>query len=230
VRPEADRRIVGHLAASDLNASQIAYISGLPRSTVREWLRRQHPRARRQPSLDIGAIPKREYSYLLGFYLGDGTISRSRKGVYRLRIKSDSGYPGVSAECAAAMAAVMPTNRVLIQQMPYNAVEIGCSSEAGPLLFPQHGPGRKHKRKIELAPWQEHIVECFTREFIRGLIHSDGCRVLNRVNGRTIPGTYSTRSPMTSAASSATPAVASASATRGASGRRYPSRARTALR
>jgi hypothetical protein len=28
-----------------------------------------------------------------------------------------------------------------------------------PHLFPQHGPGVKHKREIELEPWQERIVE-----------------------------------------------------------------------
>jgi hypothetical protein len=46
-------------------------------------------------------------------------------------------------------------------------------------LFPQHGPGMKHTRKIELADWQREIVEVFTHEFIRGLIHSDGCRCTN---------------------------------------------------
>ena len=53
-------------------------------------------------------------------------------------------------------------------------------------LIPQHGPGRKHERKIELAPWQEAIVDREPEQFIRGLIHSDGCRVMNRVvvNGK----------------------------------------------
>jgi hypothetical protein len=39
----------------------------------------------------------------------------------------------------------------------------------------------KHTRKIALVPWQEKIVADFTEEFIRGLIHSDGCRSMNRV-------------------------------------------------
>ena len=99
----------------------------------------------------------------------------------------DVRYPGIIAECVAAMQAVMPTNRVNVQQLPYRAVEIGCFSKAWPLLFPQHGPGRKHERKIELAPWQQRIVDEYPREFVRGLIHSDGCRVLNRVNGKDYP-------------------------------------------
>ncbi|WP_331717264.1 hypothetical protein [Yinghuangia sp. ASG 101] len=40
-------------------------------------------------------------------------------------------------------------------------------------------PGRKHNRKIELADWQYEIVEAFPWPFIRGLIHSDGCRATN---------------------------------------------------
>jgi hypothetical protein len=186
MRPEIERRVVGHLAAGDLNTSQIAYIAGIPRSTVRDWLR-EPPRARPQRSIDPASVPDDEYSYLLGFYLGDGHISLHPRGVYRLRIKTDARYPGIIAECAAAMAAVMPRNRVLIQQMPSRAVEISSYSKAWPALFPQHGPGRKHRRKIELAPWQALIVERLPRQFLRGLLHSDGCRVLNRVNGKDYP-------------------------------------------
>jgi hypothetical protein len=48
-----------------------------------------------------------------------------------------------------------------------------------PCLFPQHGPGRKHNRRIELEPWQAAIVEEHPGRFLRGLFHSDGCRVTN---------------------------------------------------
>lgn len=46
-------------------------------------------------------------------------------------------------------------------------------------LFPQHGPGRKHERPIVLTPWQRAIVETHPAPFLRGLFHSDGCRVRN---------------------------------------------------
>jgi hypothetical protein len=82
---------------------------------------------------------------------------------------------------------VMPRNGVLIQEMPSRAVEISSYSKAWPTLFPQHGPGPKHRRKIELAPWQARIVDRFPRQFLRGLVHSDGCRVLNRVNEKDYP-------------------------------------------
>lgn len=189
MRPAVERAVVAHLAAGRLNASQIADITGIPRSTVRGWLLHPEPQPRQaqSPSLEPALLPAAEYSYLLGFYLGDGCLSLGRRGVYRLRIKTDARYPQIIAECAAAMQAVMPDNRVLVQRLPYRAVEIGCSSRRWPLLFPQHGPGRKHERTIELAPWQGDIVDTHTREFLRGLIHSDGCRVLNRVNGKDYP-------------------------------------------
>jgi hypothetical protein len=50
-----------------------------------------------------------------------------------------------------------------------------------PCLFPQHGPGMKHTRKIELAAWQQVIVDRYPGDFARGLFHSDGCRGMNRV-------------------------------------------------
>jgi hypothetical protein len=46
--------------------------------------------------------------------------------------------------------------------------------------LPQHGPGRKHKRAIVLRPWQQIILERAPHAFLRGLIHSDGCRTVNR--------------------------------------------------
>lgn len=48
------------------------------------------------------------------------------------------------------------------------------------LRFPQHGAGAKHRRTIELAPWQLQIVEDSRTSFVRGLIHSDGCRIIAR--------------------------------------------------
>ena len=194
MRPAAERRVVAHLAAGGLNACQIADVAAIPRSTVRGWLRQHRVRRRpKKPSLHLESLPSAAYSYLLGFYLGDGCLSLSRRNVYRLRIMTDARYPGVIAECVAAMQAVMPDNRVSVQRTPYRAVEIGCSSKRWPLLFPQHGPGRKHARRIALEPWQDEIVARHPWAFLRGLLHSDGCRVLNRVNGKDYPRYFFTQ-------------------------------------
>ena len=55
-------------------------------------------------------------------------------------------------------------------------------------LFPQHGPGRKHMRIIELEPWQPVIVRKYPGEFARGLFHSGGWRGVNRVRRRLLGG------------------------------------------
>lgn len=126
------------------------------------------------------AVPAAPYSYLLGMYLGDGYIATHARNVFRLDITCCDEYPGIMAECAAAMSAVMPGSKV-----GWNPAE-GCThvnsySKHWPCLFPQHGPGRKHERVIELTDWQRTTVSESRREFVRGLIHSDGCRCINRV-------------------------------------------------
>jgi hypothetical protein len=50
-----------------------------------------------------------------------------------------------------------------------------------PCLFPQHGPGRKHERRIALVPWQQQLVDAHPKQLVRGLIHSDGSRHINRI-------------------------------------------------
>jgi hypothetical protein len=55
------------------------------------------------------------------------------------------------------------------------------SSKQWPCLFPQHGPGKKHERRIELTDWQLVLVKQHSPELLRGLIHSDGWRGTNRI-------------------------------------------------
>jgi hypothetical protein len=127
-------------------------------------------------------LDHKSYSYLLGLYLGDGCIYSStelrKKGVFVLGIACADAWPGLMDECESAIRAVMPHNKV--NRRKYVGMhEVKAYSKHWPCLFPQHGPGRKHKRAIVLEPWQQEIVDELPEEFIRGLIHSDGCRVLN---------------------------------------------------
>src|SRR5437879_2165589 len=109
MRPEHERSQVRRLAAAGLNPCQIARATGIPRSTLREWLAPRRPSRRRpKTSFDQAEVPTSAYAYLLGFYLGDGTISLGRRDVYRLRIRTDSRYPGIIEECVWAMGRVMP--------------------------------------------------------------------------------------------------------------------------
>jgi hypothetical protein len=118
------------------------------------------------------------YAYLLGLYLGDGCLSAHRRGVHYLRIACADSWPGLIDACEEAMRAVRPDNSVhRVQQVGY--VSVACASKHWPCLFPQHGPGRKHERRIVLEGWQQDIVDAHPWGFVRGLIHSDGCRITN---------------------------------------------------
>lgn len=122
------------------------------------------------------------YAYLLGLYLGDGMISAHPRKVFRLRIFLDRSYPLIAWECEAAMSIVMPTSKASVYAHRADRVEeVNSFSQHWPHLFPQHGAGPKHKRKIALEPWQQRVVGRYPGRLLRGLIHSDGCRVMNKI-------------------------------------------------
>lgn len=92
--------------------------------------------------------------------------------------------PRIIAECLAALRAVRPENKVSCRPHGKSrCTVVSAYSNSWPYLIPQHGPGRKHSRRIELAEWQRRIVASEPRAFIRGLIHSDGCRVVANDRG-----------------------------------------------
>jgi hypothetical protein len=114
--------------------------------------------------------------------LGDGYIRAGKtmrsKGVFALVIACADAWPGLMDECETAITTVMPHNKANRVQRP-GMHEVLSYSKHWPCLFPQSGPGMKHQRVITLEPWQREIVEGFPAQFIRGLLHSDGCRVAN---------------------------------------------------
>ena len=135
-----------------------------------------------QPQHALEALPEPAYSYLLGLYLGDGYIVAAKKRVYRLSVTLDRKYPGIVRECKEAMATVMPRSKVsIVRRRDENADEVLSWSRAWPCLIPQHGPGRKHERRIALTRWQQNIVDREPKRFLRGLIHSDGCYSVNTI-------------------------------------------------
>lgn len=181
---------------------EIARLTGVPRETVRDWRRGKGDRTSRLPRgssgcdvvHDFSILPPPEYSYLLGMYLGDGYIARDRR-VWRLRISSDSNYPGIIEECCRAMEEVMPGQHAHVLSRDSRCVEISMYSKHWPCLLPQHGSGRKHERAICLEPWQENLIAKATKSFVRGLVHSDGCRVVANDRGiRSVRYHFSNRS------------------------------------
>jgi len=167
-----------------MNTCQISRATGIPRTTVRDWLAGRIPRRERsRPTRDDLLHDENldAYAYALGVYLGDGNIVVPSRGVPVLRISLDSRYPRIIESTRRALSRLLPRNRVSAWKHPErNLVYVRCSSKALLELFPQHGPGRKHTRDVSLRPWQLAITRRYPRDLIRGLIHSDGCRFVAR--------------------------------------------------
>jgi hypothetical protein len=188
-RPWPPETAAGALAlvAAGLPHREVSDRTGIPVATIRNWLYPGPPGKTKAPCCDtcggsphdFAILPAIEYAYLLGVYLGDGCVSRTPNHC-SLRVFLDHKYPGIVAEVRRAIAAVRG-------RLPWVGTrEETCDVVVSywrewPCWFPQHGPGKKHHRRIALEPWQQEIVEREPGRFLRGLIHSDGWRGLNRV-------------------------------------------------
>jgi hypothetical protein len=182
-----------------ISLRSISMSTGISRATLHDW--REHPekisvspRATCSRCADNPTLPEpqADYAYLLGLYLGDGCISLAGprdKKVWKLRIMCADTWPGLLLECERAMSTVRPANKVRTQQN-VGCTEVMSCSRHWPCLFPQHGLGRKHMRKIELQPWQRTIVMANPGCFARGLFHSDGYRGINRVRAHLTDGDH----------------------------------------
>ncbi|MEV8322711.1 helix-turn-helix domain-containing protein [Kitasatospora sp. NPDC056731] len=128
------------------------------------------------------------YAHLLGLYLGDGHIllPNEYRRTMTLQITCDDKWPGVMDPVEQTMHLVFPRNSACRVRRT-GCHDIKLYSNHLICHFPQHGPGRKHERTIALESWQQEIVDAHPWEFLRGLIHSDGCRITNWAT-RTVNG------------------------------------------
>ncbi|MFE3640416.1 helix-turn-helix domain-containing protein [Streptomyces sp. NPDC059169] len=165
---------------------EVARTLNVPAGTVAYWL--HIDRAQRGacpgtlrpsscPRCDGSPLDHEAYSYLLGLYLGDGHIITKPRH-HRLSIYCTAAYPGLIDAAEDAMRRIMPLRRTG-RRTRAGCVEVKSYSCHWTCLFPQHGPGKKHERRIALEPWQQQIVDAHPWEFLRGLVHSDGCRNVN---------------------------------------------------
>jgi hypothetical protein len=163
----------------------------VPRRTVRDWRvpsyvpRAGGPRARSvclrcwQPTSTV-VFTAADYSELLGLYLGDGHITVMARA-QRLRLMLDAKYPRIVDDAAELIARVVPQNSVGRQHSHEGRmVTLFAYHRHWTCLFPQHGPGKKHDRRIALEPWQTELVALAPWSFLRGCIRSDGCVFINR--------------------------------------------------
>jgi len=158
----------------------ISLDTGISRATLRDWWVNGIDRRDNRPGCPRCANevpqPTDVYVYLLGLYLGDGCISEAARTT-ALRIACADDWPHLMDLCATAIESVSG-------RRTYRVAHEGCHEILGlwkhwPCLFPQHGRGPKHTRRIVLEPWQQELVVADPRPLIRGLIHSDGCRITN---------------------------------------------------
>jgi hypothetical protein len=177
-------RLLSSLAVLD---RENAAICGVSIRAIRHW--RAGDRRTGQHLLTAPTCPRchgsalddQAYAYLLGLYLGDGHITRGNK-TYVLWLACSDAWPGLLALAKQSMSVVKPSSSVFcVSPRGVGCTYVKSTSKHWVCLFPQHGPGRKHERKIELEAWQEEIVARHPGDFARGLFHSDGCRLINRV-------------------------------------------------
>lgn len=181
--PSIRRRAID-LHAAGRSIKSISRDIGVSRAAIREWvtdvdaaLSPRHTTV----CFICGAVAPPEfgaYAYLLGQYLGDGYLVTTAR-VPKLRICCANDYPGIAAEVDVALLIISGNRPGYVQR-------IGCTDRYSlwkhwRCLLPQHGPGLKHMRRIELEPWQQEIVDADPWPLIRGLIHSDGCRATNNI-------------------------------------------------
>ncbi len=178
------------------STKSIARELGRPRSTVRYWFGRYAGVAQLVEATDLKSVQwgfeslhqhqYPAYAYLFGMYLGDGCVSRMPR-TYVLRIFLHKDQRAIADRVARAMNTLLPTRRAGRVRQHESVVAVTCYFNQWPTVFPQHGPGRKHRRRIALEAWQREIVTRHPGEFLRGLIESDGCRHRRIVAGRNYP-------------------------------------------
>jgi LAGLIDADG-like domain/Homeodomain-like domain len=190
MHPPAIRARARTLMQHGLNDCVISRHLHVPRSTVRDWRHRPDDRYDVCPRCWHRAKPIRftaeDYAELLGLYLGDGCISDHER-TSRLRIHLDAKYPGVIHDVMALLGRTFPANPVAeVDVAGERMVYVSLYSSHLRCLFPQHGLGKKHERRLRLEVWQQRLVEQAPWSLLRGLIRSDGCVFANR----TGPYTY----------------------------------------
>jgi hypothetical protein len=177
--------LVKSLLEAGFTYRQIEEETGVPYQTIRGWRKRTSPPGRNgtpqlpPPAADWRPPDGTEYCYLLGLYLGDGCLFEPKRGSPRLVLTLDARYPQIIEAADAAIRATFPDVRSVCRNQVPGAVAV-CASHPGWLVaFPQHGAGRKHARRIELANWQRRLAAENPQYLLRGLIHSDGSRCAN---------------------------------------------------
>lgn len=101
-----------------------------------------------------------------------------------LRVALDEAYPWIVISVCDAIEDVRGRRPRAAGRTQDHCVTVTSYWKPWACSFPQHGPGKKHNRGIRLSSWQLQLVEVAPGAFLRGLIHTDGWRGLNRVTAK----------------------------------------------
>lgn len=170
------------LVAQGRSLNSVSKEIGVSRHAITCWLGRVEPLPRTPPCIRCRDAPgtpedRPAYAYLLGLYLGDGhVVSKPRQ--HYLAITCTASWPGLVDAAEDAMRRVLPGPGVS-RTARAGCVDVRSFTKHWCCLLPQHGPGKKHERAIVLEPWQRLVVDAHPWEFVRGLVHSDACRITN---------------------------------------------------
>jgi Homeodomain-like domain len=177
------------LVAQGVNDCEISRRIGVPRRTIMDWRR---PTYVPRPKYPVETCPRcwratrpirftpEDYTELLGLYLGDGCISDHPR-TQRLRISLDAKYQTIIGETQALVSRCFPGRSPGVTWSKSRSwLEVWIYSQHLACLIPQHAPGKKHDRVIELEQWQRDLVTAAPWGLLRGLVRSDGCSFINR--------------------------------------------------
>jgi hypothetical protein len=181
-RSSEEASAVNCLLGKGLSDYEIERRTGVSRSSVQRWRTKGVPQQDCSRPSKWRPTDSPSYCYLLGIYLGDGYLSKASSRSQVLEISLDPRYPAIVDECLEAVQRTVEARpRASRRTTPKGeAIRLVATSPLWTLAFPQHGTGKKHERAIVLADWQQRLVDRFPKQFLRGLIHADGSRVINR--------------------------------------------------
>jgi len=191
VHSPAAREHAMRLLRAGHNDCEVARRTGIARTTIRDWRRPRYvPRSTTArgsvtcPSCWLGGRPMAftsdDYAELLGLYLGDGYLVRMAR-TWRFRLYLDSRHNQIVQDSRALLQRCFPHNEVgTVFGHEGRMTVLSVYSSHLPCVFPQHGEGMKHLRRIALEEWQQEIVDDAPWSFLKGCIRSDGCSFINR--------------------------------------------------
>jgi hypothetical protein len=184
VHPVGQVEQVLALHRDGLSSYAISRKTGIARSTLQHWLVEPDRALARGKSREVSPRKAPEmYAYLLGLYLGDGWIRRYPR-TWQLVLSLDSRYERIVTDAREAVRTFTPSGITRARRRrDERVVDVTAYGKHWLQLFPQHGPGRKHHRVIALTDWQREITHRHPEDLLRGLIQSDGCRVVASIRG-----------------------------------------------